>query len=247
MTTNNHNSIRQSVLEKIKSGKVRRLPHSYFVARIVAIVFVGVLLLFVSSFIFSFLLFSIHESGEHALLGFGPQGILTFFILFPWPMLLLDIGLLFLLEWLLQGFKLGYRIPLLYIFLGILAISTIAGFIIDATPLHNFLLQKADKNQLPIVGGAYEHIFDHHDSDGVGRGIVVSTTTDGFIIQHNDHDNDKDDGIVTVIPSQGTILPAVKPGDRVLIFGQPQPNGIMYAQNAQILDSLDVPPPPQGK
>jgi hypothetical protein len=244
MNNNHNNSIRQSVLEKIKSGKVRRLPHAYFIARILATIGVGLLLLLVSAFIFSFLLFSLHESGEHALLGFGPSGIVTFFILFPWPLVLIDVGLLFLLEWLLQGFKFGYRIPLLNVFIGIFTISTIAGFLINATPLHTYLLHKADNNQLPVVGGAYEHIFDHHDIDGVGRGLVVSTTTDGFVIQHNDHDHDTDDSSIVVAPAPGVVLPIVKPGDRVIIFGQPQADGVIYAQNAQILDPLDLPSSP---
>ncbi len=237
-------SIRQSVLDKIKSGKVRRLPHAYFMARILATAVVGVLLMLVSALIFSFVLFSIHESGEHALLGFGPQGITAFLILFPWPFVFFDVALLFLLEWLLQGFKFGYRIPLLNIFIGILGISILFGFIINATPLHTYLLKRADNNQLPILGGAYEHIFDRHDDQGVGRGIVVSTTTDGFIIQHTDHDHDTDDGSLIVSPAPGAQLPIVKLGDRVLIFGQSQPDGHIYAQNAQILDTLNAPPPP---
>ena len=239
MNHDSPHSIRQSVLEQIKSGKVRRLPHAYFVARILATAVVGVLLLIVSAFIFSFVLFSIHESGEHALLGFGPQGITAFLILFPWPFLLLDAVLLFLLEWLLQGFKFGYRMPLLNIFIGILGVSVLVGFIINATPLHTYLLKRADNNQLPIIGGAYEHIFDHHDDQGVGRGIVVSTTTDGFIMRHTDHDHDTDDGAFMVSAAPGALLPAVKPGDRVLIFGQSQPDAHIYAQNAQILDPLD--------
>jgi hypothetical protein len=241
MNNDQHNSITESVLEKIKSGNVRKFPRAYFVLRVVATLFVSFLLLVVSSFVFSFMLFSFYESGEQFLLGFGWQGILAFLTLFPWLLFALDIILLVVLEALLQGFKFGYRIPLINIFLGVFAISLIAGALINLTPIHAILLQRADNNQLPFVGGAYEHIFDHHEDQGVCRGIVSSTTPDGFVISHNDRDHDTDDGVFTVTSAPGAPapMPLVHIGDRVLVFCTP-PNSVQHieAHNVQILPPL---------
>ncbi len=239
MDHNPHNSIRQNVLEKIKSGKVRKLPRVYFVLRIVATLFVSALLLVVSAFVFSFMLFSFHESGEQFLLGFGIDGILAFLMLFPWMLFAIDVILLLVLEWLLQGFKFGYRIPLLNFGLGIFAVSLVVGALINLTPLHVFLLQRADNKQLPVVGDAYEHIFDRHEDQGVCRGIVTSLNPDGptsgFVMHHNDRDQDVDDGAFTVSPAPGAMLPPVQIGDRVLIFGHPDQNQHIEAKDVQVL------------
>ena len=237
MEHNSHNSIRQNVLEKIKSGKVRKLPRVYFMLRIAATLFVSVLLLVVSAFVFSFMLFSFHESGEQFLLGFGLDGIVAFLMLFPWPLFVMDVLLLVLLEWLLQGFKFGYRIPLLNFGLGIFAVSFIVGALINLTPLHTFLLQRADNKELPVVGDAYEHIFDRHEQQGVCRGIVTDVNADdsSFVIHHNDRDQDVDDGAFTVSPAAGVVLPPVHVGDRVLVFGHPDQSQHIQARNVQVL------------
>jgi hypothetical protein len=238
MENNSHNLIRQNVLEKIKNGNVRKLPRVYFMLRIVATLFVSALLLIVSAFVFSFMLFSFHESGEQFLIGFGVDGILAFLMLFPWMLFVVDVVLLLVLEWLLQGFKFGYRIPLLNFGLGIFLASFAIGALINLTPLHVFLLQRADNNQLPIVGDAYEHIFDRHEDQGVCRGIVTSIeggTPNSFIIHHNDRDQDVDDGAFTVSPVPGVKLPPVQVGDRVLIFGYPDQNQHIEAKNVQVL------------
>jgi hypothetical protein len=242
MEKNSHNSIRQNVLEKIKSGKVRKLPRVYFMLHIAATVFVSILLLIVSAFVFSFMLFSFHESGEQFLIGFGIDGILAFLMLFPWMLFAIDVILLLLLEWLLQGFKFGYRIPLLNLGLGVFLVSFVVGALINLTPLHVFLLQRADNKQLPIVGNAYEHIFDRHENQGVCRGIVTNinlgSTPNTFTIHHNDRDQDVDDGAFTVSPAAGVTLPPVQIGDRVLIFGHPDQNQHIEAKNVQVLQPV---------
>ncbi len=228
-------SIQQAVLDKVRGGEIHRRPRSYFVMRVVATVVVSVLLLVASAFVISFILFSLHESGEQFLLGFGLHGIEVFFILFPWVPTLFTIALLFLLEWLLQGFKFGYRLPLLNIFLGIIGISIVLGVLINFTPLHEILLTSADKNELPIIGSSYEHIFDSHENEGFCEGVVVSTSQTSFVVYHDDHDYDRDDGMFTVQipPNSGLMLPHI--GDDVLVFGDPEPRGYIEAEHIQML------------
>jgi hypothetical protein len=238
--THSTDSIQQAVLEKVRAGKVRRRPRWQFMLRIFATLAVCVLLLILSAFVISFIIFSLHESGEQFLLGFGWHGIEVFFQLFPWLQAVAVLILLAILEWLLQGFKIGYRVPLLNIFLGVIGISLILGVIINFTPLHGVLLGAADRGHLPILGEPYEHIFDSHEGDGVCRGTVVSVGTNSFTIYHNDYDNDADDGTFTVHIPPGSALPLPHVGDNVLVFGDPEPGGYLEAEHIQTL-----PPGPQ--
>lgn len=230
-------SIQQSVLDKIRAGTIRRRPRWQFMLRIVSAVIVAALLLIFSALVISFILFSLHESGEQFLLGFGVHGIEVFLSLFPWLFALIALGLIILLEWLLQGFKLGYRIPLLNIFLGIMGVSIILGALISSTPLHTTLLRISDKNELPVIGAPYQHVLDHHEDQGISRGKVISVGQDEFVLQHDDHDRDTDDGTFTIrVPADGSVpLPHV--GDQVLVFGEPE-QGYIQASNIQML------PPP---
>jgi hypothetical protein len=235
-------SIQQSVLDAIREGKVRPRSRGYFLVRVIAAAITGLALLIFSALVISFIFFTLHESGEQFLFGFGWNGVLVFLLLFPWIPVCITIGLIFLLEWLLQGFSFGYRIPLLNIFLGVVGVSVALGFIINLTPLHSLLLSAADRNQLPVVGDSYEHIYDSHQDQGIGRGIVLSTATSSFTMRadsrHHD-DSDYHDPILTIYPAPGAqfMLPPI--GARVLILGHPQPNGQIEAVQVQVL-----PPPP---
>lgn len=229
-------SIQQAVLDKIRAGTVRRRPRAAFVLRVIATATVSVLLLVISALVISFIVFSLRESGEQFLLGFGLRGIEVFFILFPWFFAGLAIALILLLEWLLQGFKFGYRIPLLNIFSGIVGVSLVLGILISFTPLHATLLGFADKGQLPLVGDTYEHIFDHHEDQGVFRGRVISTSQDSFMLQHNDNDRDRDDGTFTILIAPGSTVAMPHVGDAVLVFGNPE-QGAITAEYVQVLSS----------
>jgi magnesium-transporting ATPase (P-type) len=230
-------SIQDAVLEKIRGGDVRRRPRWQFALRMVSVVFVSILLLIAASLVISFIFFSIHESGEQFLLGYGANGIATFLTLFPWTFGLIAIGLVFLLEWLLRGFTIGYRMPLLNIFFLVVAVSIVLGLLITATPLHSVLYGFAQQDKLPLIGQSYEHVMDHHDDVGVARGKVISVEKYSFTIQHNDNDRNKDEGTILIqVPEDGSVqLPSL--GDQVLIFGEPS-QGSIRARNIELLPGL---------
>ena len=228
-------SIQQAVLDKVRAGQIHRRPRAYFVMRIVATIVVSFLVLIASAFVISFILFSLHESGEQFLIGFGIHGIEVFFILFPWVPTLFTVTLLLLLEWLLQGFRFGYRIPLLPIFLGIIGASVVLGVLINFTPLHTTLLGFADKKELPLIGDYYEHIFDPHEDKGVSRGLVVSVSQNSFVVYHNDYDRDPDDGTFTIHVATSSTLSLPHVGDNVLVLGDLEPGNYIDAEHIQEL------------
>lgn len=211
-------TIREHVLKRVESGAAHMRPRAYFIMRFALTAALAAAVLLISAFVLSFIAFSVHESGEDFLLGFGAQGIKTFFALFPWQMLALDVALLFALEWLLQGFKFAYRVSLLNVFIAVLVLSGILAAVINLTPLHGSLLRRADQDLLPVLGEVYESIHDSHADRGVFRGTVVSQEDGRVVIAHDDRDRDADDGKYSVVLPQGGV-PALSIGDRVYVFG----------------------------
>ena len=228
-------SIQQSVLDKVRKGNVRRHTRLYFLLRIFATSFVGALALLTSALTISFILFSLHESGEQFLIGYGLRGIGVFLTLFPWISLVLAIVFITVFERLLRGFKFAYRMPVLHVLSAVTAASILLGILINLTPLHTSLLRVADQGGLSIIGNAYERIFDSHEDKGICRGEVTSVEGDTFVLHHDDYDRDADDGTSTIFVAPNTGSPMPHVGDRVFTFG----NGKDGCKNPQHVDILE--------
>ena len=195
-------------------------PRIYFVARIILLAAVAVITLALAMLVLSFAFFSIHESGEQFLLGFGQRGFVAFIMLFPWLPLLLTLLLVLLLDYLLRYFKFGYRISILEVFLVALAVVVGAGILINVTPLHATLLNSADHDNLPIIGPLYEQLHDSHQAAGVYRGDISSIQGTEFVIAHNDNDKDTDDGTWTVLAPAGFDMTTLRVGEPVYVAGR---------------------------
>ncbi|MBI5004505.1 hypothetical protein HZC00_05440 [Candidatus Kaiserbacteria bacterium] len=218
MNNDLHQEIQQKVLARINHDAVHMRSRAYFAVRVVLTALLTAFVLALSAFVLSFILFSIHESGEDILLGFGFLGVRTFLVLFPWVPLALDIGCILVLEWLLQGFKIGYRLSLLTLFAGIGIVSALLALLVALTPLHGILLDRANHGALPILGDPYTHIHDSHRPRGIFRGTIESIRDKEITLIHNDMDRDLDDGVRIVRVPQG-VPPDLHPGDRIYILG----------------------------
>ena len=230
----NEPDIKTKVLEKIHSGNLHKRPKAYFIAQVTLIVLLSVIALVLSVFVLSFIIFSMHESGVQFLLGFGQRGILAFLALFPWGILILDLLLFVIIDWLFRYFEFGYRVPVLRVFFGTLVLAVIGSVIIDITPLHSMLLEKADHGGLPVIGQWYETIRTSHSDKGVFRGTISSIQGNDFVISHNDNDCDADDGTWTVISQPGFKLADFSIGDKVYVAGDAA-NGIIQAYGVEKL------------
>jgi len=212
--------IKERVFAKIRTGEALMHPRIYFVARIILLAAVAVITLALAMLVLSFAFFSIHESGEQFLLGFGQRGFVAFIMLFPWLPLLLTLLLVLLLDYLLRYFKFGYRISILEVFLVALAVVVGAGILINVTPLHATLLNSADHDNLPIIGPLYEQLHDSHQAAGVYRGDISSIQGTEFVIAHNDNDKDTDDGTWTVLAPAGFDMTTLRVGEPVYVAGR---------------------------
>jgi hypothetical protein len=219
MTSNPQKNIASEILARVHKGECKQRPRWYFVMRLV--VWIALLLTLAASvaILASFIFFGEYVSGEHCLLSFGWRGFMVFMSILPWPLILVEITLIVLLEVAVRRFVFGYRAPILYLFAGLVAVGTLIAALINATPIHTMLLEKARKHDLPIIGEWYEHIHVSHESEGVFRGVIISVASSSFIMAHNDFDNDADDGVRLVILPNGISDTAFTIGDKVIVAG----------------------------
>jgi hypothetical protein len=227
--TSMETDIAKTVLQKIQAGEIAKRSRLYFALQVGLIALLALVTFVLALFVLSFIIFSLHESREQLLLGFGQQGVVTFFALFPWLSLVLVLILLALLEWLLRNFRSGYRIPMLRIFLVLAAIAVAGSALVDFTPLHPDLLGLADHDSLPILGPAYEDMHDSHEIQGVYRGDITAIASTTFTCAHNDNDHDTDDGTWVVQPPPNFNMQSLYLGERVYVAGHPQPDGVIQA------------------
>lgn len=232
----NTSPIQDKVLASIKSGHVHMRPRAFFIARVLALVAVVVAVFLVSIFFVSFVFFALQESGQTSLLGFGARGFGIFFSIFPWVIVGSILVLLILLELLLRTFRFGYRIPVLRVLIGVVVLTVLAGAAVALTPLHSLLLEQADNDNLPVIGGLYGSVHESHKDIGVFRGTVISVATSSFMFSHDDRDRDTDDGTWAVIPPPGMSLGTVHVGDKVYVAGDAV-NGVIRSYGIQILRS----------
>lgn len=232
----NTNNIQENVLKKIHEGAVSMHSRTYFVLRTLSITLAALITLALAFFAFSFIYFSVQESGSQFLLGFSQQGILTFFALFPWSLLLLALAFLVALELVLRNFSFGYRTPVLRTFLWVVLVGILGSVLFSFTPIHSILLNEADNDQLPVLGPLYKQVHGPHREHGVYRGFITTIHSTRFEISYNDSDHDSDDGTWTVYPPRGYDLRTLSVGDNVYIAGRLF-GGVVYAYGISIVAS----------
>ncbi len=214
-------SIKEKVLEKIKAEKVSMTPRMYFTVKVIMLSFVVLLVLFITSFLISFILFSIRVSGRMSLLGFGGQGIRTFFALFPWTFFAIDLALLALLEICLKRFRFGYRSPFVYLSGSIVVVSVALALIMDSTHVHPFIEKRIGHEATPTPGNFYIHVRRPPHERGIFKGIVASTSDHMFLLQYNDLDSENDDGMrVVYLPENFPIEKLPHVGDALFVAGE---------------------------
>jgi hypothetical protein len=212
--------LKNKVLGKIHEKEVFMYPKIYFIARRVMITFISLISFLLLVFSLSFVYFSINTSGEEFLLGFGIHGILIFFKIFPWAIIIFTALLFFLLEWILHRFKFSYRMPIVIVFSYTLLVTIFASILFALTPVHITFLKKAEMNELPIIGRMYEAIHDSQATNGVIRGNIISIRGNSLVISHDDKDKDADDGTWNIIPPPDFNVSALYVGEKIYIAGK---------------------------
>jgi hypothetical protein len=226
-----HNeSFRERVLADISSRKTRIYPKVYFILRTTLVIVVAILVLIVTIFIFNYVFFSLRVSGREYLLNFGVRGFSSFLEYFPWLLLAIDLVLIVILEWLLRRFRFGYRSPILYLLLGIFAITIAAGYLIDhATRIDDTLLHQADLNSLV---GPFDEIYEsvrgsHLVDEGVCECQIMKIN--GNILMAQDINSTSGVPLTVVLPMGYNLPPSVRAGSIVFIAGTLNPSNTIQA------------------
>jgi hypothetical protein len=237
-TSQPHN-FKQDILDKIQKGDVKMKSRAFHIVKVTVVIIVATLILFTSAFLVSFFLFSFQVGSKFLLIGFGWQGVKVFLTIFPWHLLLIEIALLISLELLLKQFQFGYRSPMAYIITGMLVISVALGILIDAFPIHTILLHKAEKKQLPMIGGFYQNLRRPPQELGVFKGQVTAIKGNMFIISTVSPNNEQGRMSKTVIvPPFLHIDNLINVGDTVFVAGTLS-NGQVQAYGVQKLLNID--------
>lgn len=178
-------SLKEKVLDKIRASEIQMHSRTYFILRLVSVTALIVAILAVSIFIFNFIAFSIRLNHHDVLLGFGPSGYLLFLQFFPWGLVLIDVGLVAVLQILIRRFEFGYRIPVLRLIAAILVVALVAGFALDATKVNEHFLHDADDEHLPApFGPMYAGARRSPPPQGpVHKAVVTAITVNTLIVK----------------------------------------------------------------
>lgn len=217
---NEQQNIQDNVLQKIRMNELTMRPRFYFTLKLIAFIVVAFLTTLVSIFIFSFILFSIRASSQLTLLGFGARGWYLFFLMFPWPLLFLDVVLIAVLELLLRQFRFGYKKSIVYLLLGLLVIVFALGFALDrGVHIHEGFLERADHQHLPVFGSFYKGIHrPPPHNEGICRCVV--THINGSTLTAVDDDPSGTTTEVRIMLPNTQATSSIKIGDRIFVVGQ---------------------------
>lgn len=217
----NHNepqekTFKERILKRIEAPDFKVYSRTYFVLQMIALVVVAALILLLSVFLFNFIYFSVQISGRVSLLNFGSPGIVPFLMFFPWPLLLLDILFVFVLQKLLRRFRFGYRVPILRFLFVLLVITTASGYLLSKTGFNNILLQKANENHLPPPFGV---LFKNAKLPPPGSCQCQITSINGNILDAFDINASSTTSLTVIFPPDYPGLSSFKIGQVIFVAG----------------------------
>jgi len=210
------NSIKEQILNEIKSGKVKMRPKFYFILKFLLFGLCIIIFFAISLYLFSFIFFILNINGAWLLTGFGLGGIKSLLISLPWFLILIAVILVLLIEFFIASFNFAYRRPLIYSIAIVLLFAIIGGVLVPKTSLHQNLLLSAEKEKLPIFGPFYLNYSRIHFPD-THTGIVSSLSEEVIEIRELD-------GQMLRIPILGKeILPSnekIEREDIIIMMGE---------------------------
>ncbi|MEW6617557.1 MAG: hypothetical protein AB1333_04040 [Patescibacteria group bacterium] len=232
-------SIKNSVLEKIKSGQAAMKPKWHFVLKAVLIGIGFVIFILLTLFVMSLIIFVLHDNGVWFVPAFGMRGIGRFIVSIPWLLVLACIAFVVVLEILVRKYSFAYRRPFLYSIIGIIALVVVGGIGVSTTRMHDNFSRLAMERRLPFAGPIYQGFRTQRPAD-VYPGTVIEITGDGFFIR------DKSNETFRVSVSRMTRFPfgsEIVVGDEIVVMGDLK-DGVIYAFGIRTIG--DKIPFPQG-
>jgi hypothetical protein len=229
--------MQKAVLAKITGEKLSMRPRVYFTLKMLALIVCAILALLVSALLANFVLFHIFESNHAPLLGFGLHGLWLFLVFFPWPLLVLDIVLIVVLERLLREFRFGYRSPVLYLLLGVLSVAIVLGLALEhGTGFNQDLDHRAHHGEFPSPLNALFLGLHRPPPEGHGVCKCVVTQIAGNVISAIDPHFDATTSITIILPTDtaDATTSGLVIGDTVFVIGEEKDN-VIQARGLRIV------------
>ena len=217
ITPNEHNSIRDSVLGTIRSGKTHMKPRWHFIlsASLVAIsVFItsiGII------YLASLIPFLLRQNGAYFAPDLGMRGFGLLFFSLPWILIVSALFFLIILEILVRKYAFAYKQPLMYSIIGIIALATLATFAVAQTGMHSAMYRAVKEGQLPIGSPLYGP-FPLPENTEVHPGVITEVMEDGsFVMEQVDGTS------LSIMMTDETHTPSLyapKTDDTIVVFGE---------------------------
>jgi len=145
----------EKIVEKAKDLKMKTKAH--FLLRSILSIISIVVFLILALFVISYIGFVLRINAFAYLFKLGWLGIGSFFLGFPWLLILLSLGFVILLYYSSKRFSLVYKKPVIYSFVVIMILVMVSGFVISKTGFHS---------KVPVMGSLYQ-------SKRVNKGVVL--------------------------------------------------------------------------
>lgn len=197
-------------------------PKWLFILKAVSAGLVGIILVFASLYLASFVFFILYENGIWSASEFGIRGVHLILTSLPW--LLIGILILFIIaiEMLTRAYSFAYRQPLLITTLGIACLIISISYAVSLSPLHRSLSRLTELSHNPIGMRIYREI-GHPRLNLVHAGIIENYADDIFTL-HTIRDE-----LLQILVSPSTQIShaiQLNVGDRVIVFGRRNGNSV---------------------
>jgi hypothetical protein len=177
-------NIKDEIIKKIESGEIQMKSKWYFVLKLGILATLVFLVFVFSTFLLSYILFSLSTGGHFFLLRFGFEGLYNFFVTLPWILLVINVLLILLLDRLLKSFRFGYKSPALYLFIGTFIFVTLLSTLVNYTSFHRSMEQRAVQKKLPLGNDFYSGPKGPKPLPNSFRGFVSAIYDNTFIMSY---------------------------------------------------------------
>lgn len=169
------NNLKQAVMDTIKTGNVSMHSRMHFVIRGTLLVAGFVLLLAISLFLVSFVVFLLRTNGLLGIAHFGMDGLPSLLFSLPWVILLLVVVVFITLELLASHFSFVYKRPLVYSILGGGVVVVCGGVLIAHSTIHEQMFRLNESRPIPGINYMYKQAL--FTPEGVLVGVISSSST----------------------------------------------------------------------
>ncbi len=215
MSDDKSKSLKESILDLIKSGEISMRPRWHFVLKAILTV-LGMAILFLAIlYLLSFIFFILRASGVWFAPEFGFRGIGIFLLSLPWLLIALSIAFVVLLEVLVRQYSFAYRKPLMYSLAGIIVFVMVASFAIARIGFHERISRFIEEEGVLALRPFYRDYFSPREN--VHLGTISTTTESGFIIIGRDTE------LLEIVLTPETRFPGgigFDQGDIIVVLGE---------------------------